>query len=59
MSSLFLSGSPFRKKILIHPKSAQINLVAVQNNQIVGFCDAGVAFIFLYNQEKTPQILAE
>jgi GNAT superfamily N-acetyltransferase len=34
----------FRKKILMHPKSAQINLVAVQNNQIIGFCDAGVAF---------------
>lgn len=34
----------FRKKILTHPKPAQINLVAVQNNKIVGFCDAGVAF---------------
>ena len=34
----------FRKKILMHPKPAQINLVAVQNNQIIGFCDAGVAF---------------
>ena len=34
----------FRKEILTHPKPAQINLVAIQNNQIVGFCDAGVAF---------------
>lgn len=34
----------FRKKILTHPKSKQINLVVVQNNQIIGFCDAGVAF---------------
>lgn len=34
----------FRKKILTHPKPKQINLVAVQNNQIIGFCDAGVAF---------------
>jgi GNAT superfamily N-acetyltransferase len=34
----------FRKKILMYPKTAQINLVAVQNDQIIGFCDAGVAF---------------
>ena len=34
----------FRKKILMHPKPAQINLIAVQNNQIIGFCDAGAAF---------------
>ncbi len=34
----------FRKKILSHPKPKQINLIAVQNNRIIGFCDAGVAF---------------
>lgn len=33
-----------RKKILTFPKPAQINLVAVQENKVVGFCDAGAAF---------------
>lgn len=33
-----------RKKILMNPKPAQINLVAVHDNKIVGFCDGGVAF---------------
>ena len=33
-----------RKKILINNKSDVINLVAVKDNKIIGFCDAGPIF---------------